>query len=531
MMKGIFAHPPRVMTTESLSSSEQQPQLQIVMPMLPQRQRQKLLASKRRQQQQHEEAEDAPPLLLLEGDELHVSPHGIARSVYELSTDSINTNNTNTKSSPSSWTIEERYNLMDSSKTFVIRESTSNKTSTTITSMIEIQEMDTRVVGTGGTTWESSFAMALYFATHPDELQGNIVELGSGVGLGGILLHHVTHQQHAMTLTDYCPQVVRQCQTNIDRHEQQHGHNHNNKDNDNNNDDDDDGNTNNNNQKLKVIKLDWNDVLQDVRRQQEEHHNNNQKTILYSNYDTVLACDCAYRSRDVPALTETLKALLVKPQQSSLNDNHNDAACPPANFESGRNNKIHLFGPYNRASYHEVIECLERDDNLQVQVEWIELKRYRLAASPNSNNNNNKATATTTMSAGTTRAKGNTNSSLTNTSQGSAHNKDATCVVIQHPYRHHHHEHQQYIYNLRHDNKDEPVADQTGVVVDDDDDDDGGGGNLATELQNASQSTTKFLHVTAYFKSKSQDEVEVNRFSCEGNANKRLRSTSLSDID
>eukprot|EP00957_Ditylum_brightwellii_P149165 11359610-Ditylum_brightwellii.AAC.1 len=55
---------------------------------------------------------------------------------------------------------------------------------------MQYQEIQGGVVGSAGTgsmTWESSIAMALFFSENPDLLRGHVIELGSGVGLGGIL--------------------------------------------------------------------------------------------------------------------------------------------------------------------------------------------------------------------------------------------------------------------------------------------------------------------------------------------------------
>jgi len=371
--------------------------------------------------QQPQDEPESPPLLLLEGDKLHVSPEGVARSVYQLVTTKSNEKDAAVAAADDAWTIEEHFHLLDSSKSFFLREP--HHPANTIT-RIDIQEIDTRQVGTGGTTWEASMVMALYFARHPDQLQGNVVELGSGVGLGGIWLHHVTQQQHSLTLTDGCPQVVRQCETNVLANSS--------------------GNSN-----LTVMKLDWNQVLRNV---QCQDHGSQSTTSSTNKYNTVLACDCAYRSRDVPGLTGTLKALLI-----SLPEQQQESNSPTLQ------NQIHLFGPYNRSTYHEVIECLEQDDSLEVQIECIDMNRYRLEAGKPSTSKNTDSVVDS--------------------------------MFYQHQRQHH------YGYDPYNDNR-------SNI-------------NLEEELQHASRSCTKFLHVSASFKSA----------KLKAGQGRRTRSVSLSDID
>jgi predicted nicotinamide N-methyase len=274
------------------------------------------------------------PILLLRGDELHVSPQGVARSAYQL---------VGTYASP--LMIEEEYEVSACYKSFRLcpdptylngnAETYSNKTK------IRIQEIDTRSAGTGGTTWEASIVMSLYFATHPHELRGNVVELGSGVGLGGILLSHATHHQNKITFTDGNAQILAQCQENINQIMGMKNS---------------DVNDKKNKSIMEVKKLDWYEVLDPCERDQKQQPR--------QGYQTVIACDCAYRLQDAQALSETLKALLAK------------------NGSGNMGNAIHLFGPYNRVAFHEVIDLLGSDDSLDVHVDWIEMKRFRLQANP-----------------------------------------------------------------------------------------------------------------------------------------------------
>lgn len=394
---------------------------------------------------------EPPPVLLLTGDELHVTSDGVSRSHYQLQfhTTSGNNNdmrgNVNKQALPS-WSIEEEYHLEECRKRFLLREWNLFGASTSCT-LVDIQEKDTRQVGTGGTTWEASLAMALYFAQYPKELQGRVVELGSGVGLGGILAHHVTHQQNAMVLTDGNDQVLEQCRANIARRNEAAGER-------------------NSDNTLEVQKMDWNDVL----REEASVASSPKK----QQYNTVLACDCAYRKDGVKALAATLKALLSKTSNDTpKKDNHRN------DDPTGVRNKIHLFGPYNRAVYHSLIEVLQKDERLDVHSEWLELNRYRLAA-PSSTVNN-------------------TANHVRKSLQQHHHVVDATSV-FQHPYNAHSLHDDGDAHDVPTYRLDNPTLKQ-----------------LEDELSDASKSTTKFLHVTASFRT--------------APPNKTKAAVCLSDID
>lgn len=51
----------------------------------------------------------------------------------------------------------------------------------------DLKEDEDDMDGLGGTVWESSYAMALYCMAHPDIIKGKGLEVGCGVGVGGIL--------------------------------------------------------------------------------------------------------------------------------------------------------------------------------------------------------------------------------------------------------------------------------------------------------------------------------------------------------
>ena len=205
---------------------------------------------------------------------------------------------------------------------------------------VELQELPTSSMnqaGTGAMTWESSIAMALYFSAHPWMLQGDICELGSGVGLGGILADlcprfnhsYSSHSVHSITLTDNNDAVIRQCHNNVEKvfglKPQTSGPD------------------------IHVSKLDWNDFL----KPQLGHY--------HDTFDTIIACDCAYRRnyQDIAALSYTMKQLLK---------------------ESNPDAKIHLFGPHDRAALHDVVRLLTTDERLNMEVEMnvVQIARFRL---------------------------------------------------------------------------------------------------------------------------------------------------------
>jgi predicted nicotinamide N-methyase len=182
--------------------------------------------------------------------------------------------------------------------------------------------------GTGATTWESSIAMSLFFSSHPHILYGSVIELGSGVGLGGILtnllvgpsIHHDLHV-HSMTLTDSNAEVLEFCKQNVQRANLQK-------------------------YPLRVSKLDWYDLT----RQSEATNTHARK------YDTIIACDCAYRYPDLTALSTAMDTLLRR----------------------GKNSKIHIFGPHNRGALQELFRQLRDERGMDVVVEEFDMQRYRL---------------------------------------------------------------------------------------------------------------------------------------------------------
>jgi hypothetical protein len=327
------------------------------------------------------------PQLLLEGDEFHVSHDGIARSFYCLSAGS--------SSSPAlapPLALEEFYDLKGAHKTFVVRveepfdnpigganggdgdDGASSHSDVGILSKqtqgvaplgrpiasIDIQEIDQGVfgsAGTGSTTWEASVAMALFFSSHPDQLFGDAVEVGCGVGLGGILStvgslldeRYGYSKLKSVTLTDGNPEVLKQCKHNL---------------------------RNvlsslpvpvNSFPPIQVSGLDWGDFVNPGIDTKE--------TGSHKAYHTVIACDCAYLHTDIEALSRTLKGLLKE-----------DASA-----------RIHLFAPYNRSALPLVIQYLQEQLDLDVFLEWVEMKRFRLKPGSRENKNHERGQSSTSM--------------------------------------------------------------------------------------------------------------------------------------
>eukprot|EP00980_Cylindrotheca_fusiformis_P023808 scaffold11032_cov122-Cylindrotheca_fusiformis.AAC.9 len=282
----------------------------------------------------------SPPLLMLEGDEYDISDEGIARTFYRIDCRHSPTS----KSYPTALSVEEVYDIPSARKRFVLRgdskaapippkvgtETTVNiGTPHQIVDFQEIAEGLSKGAGTGSLTWESSLAMAMFFSSRPHLLRGNVVELGSGTGAGGILMSSLAsptlnraRDVQSVTLTDYNSQVLEQCRENIARATALPSF-------------------------MNVSRLDWYDFL----------HSTKDSMDFLHKYDTVVVCDCAYLYADVEALYKATMCLLRKDMDS----------------------RIHIFGPYNRGAIEKLLEMLKQEDNqTSVSTEFIDMERYRL---------------------------------------------------------------------------------------------------------------------------------------------------------
>lgn len=292
--------------------------------------------------------------LLLKGDDFYVSRDGVARTFYQLVVPSGSCQETVPIS------IEEVHHLRTARKTYLLRETASPTlpsprasalspasrgigapsdglapTLGCIVAQLDLQEVDPRgAAGTGGTTWEASIAMALYFACRPLELTGHVIELGSGLGVGGILVNLGPRWNkefspaliESITLTDSNDVVLRHCRSNVANVEEYFP----------------------TGPPMHVLQLEWNDVVDSTNADAGN-------VPVVQRYDTVLACDCVYRHEDVPVLAQALANLLA----------------------DGPKAKIHLFSPYNRSPLSDLVKKL-KDLGLYVEVEPVEMNRYRL---------------------------------------------------------------------------------------------------------------------------------------------------------
>jgi hypothetical protein len=308
------------------------------------------------------------PILLLEGDQYfaadasnsNANTGDIARTLYQMIPNNHLQGNTSC-GNISSLAIEELYDIQRARKSFVVRETSlasfddssrgddnrvsQNKKIIHLGKPIRKESLFLQEIpgpslgsvsarngsgpGTGSRTWESSIVMSMYFAAHPELLSGDCAEIGSGVGLGGILNFlfrkassiSSTKPFNSMTLTDYNEQVLRQCQENVERLCDEQA-------------------------SIRVAKIDWYDFVRGT----------GTSTAYAGKFDTVIACDCAYLYPDIVALCSAMKGLLKNEETS----------------------RIHVFGPSNRGGLHKLISELKGDNSIDATVEEIEMARYRL---------------------------------------------------------------------------------------------------------------------------------------------------------
>ena len=310
-----------------------------------------------------ERTSPAPPLLMLEGDRFELSADGVSRTAYRLKCPATS----------GLLVVEELYNIKRASKEFILRRSDANhrfaqsyattKPSNSSIDLgsayqtINLQELDAAkvdAVGTGAMSWESSIAMSLFFSYNPHLLSGQILELGSGCGHGGILLlsqlfsnaipggsawpfgddysHPRLPPIDSFVFTDYHSDILAQCSRNISNafsrssiSSQVH---------------------------LQTKILDWNLFSRADEISQSE----------LPQYTTILASDCAFRHCDIEPLSETIVRLLSMRQDVSF----------------------HTFGPINRSALHSLIDAL-KEKGMGVEVETLEMERLRLMPSRSRN--------------------------------------------------------------------------------------------------------------------------------------------------
>lgn len=294
-------------------------------------------------------------LLMIEGDDFYISSDGVSKTHYRLFQTPLSAREAipgaRAVGRENSFSIEEIYDIELSQKKFILREDefSPDRPVRGMVSLgipilsVNIQEIEKGVftsAGTGSATWEASIAMTLFFSARPHLLQGATLELGCGVGLGGILTSLAVreaikrkgspfHGLESLTLTDCSQEVLEQCEMNV--HSAAGGTFP--------------------CTRLDVSRLDWNDYC---------IPSSGVDLPKKGFYDTVIASDCAYLYPDVVALSQTVSQLLRRK-------------------ENGRNGGLaHIFGPYNRGALHEMIQELKNGQNMGVSVDWVEVERCRL---------------------------------------------------------------------------------------------------------------------------------------------------------
>ena len=157
--------------------------------------------------------------------------------------------------------------------------------------------------------------MGLYFAMNQSELRGNILELGSGVGLGGILSNITTpthtngSAKRSVTLTDINDDVLHMLEQNITHASSKAASL---------------GGLSRDD--ISIQKLDWFDSLLKCGSSQTITNSD------YGRYDTIIASDCAYLRDQIIPLTETISKLLGKRRRG----------------KEEKKKLLHMFAPYNR---------------------------------------------------------------------------------------------------------------------------------------------------------------------------------------
>eukprot|EP00804_Cyclotella_cryptica_P027862 CCRYP_003791-RA/>CCRYP_003791-RA protein AED:0.15 eAED:0.15 QI:0/-1/0/1/-1/1/1/0/335 len=282
---------------------------------------------------------------MLTGDEMFISPDGRSHTIYRLEGRSAST-----QGPFRDIVLEESYDIEHAMKKMSLicptrvngdRILPDDMGATTIRNQdalfsFQLQEINNGVqrgMGTGSMTWESSIAMSLYFTENPHELKGSVIELGSGVGLGGILSKVAKELSSdsddvSVTCTDGNDEVLEMLEHNMDAAASSRGLFE--------------------NDSIHIKKLDWFDFVGNEDKGQERSQQ----------YDTIIASDCAYLPSQVRPLSETISQLLGK--------------------EGEQNQKLHMFAPVNRAVVYELTDELRDSKNMNVQVERIDLSKHRI---------------------------------------------------------------------------------------------------------------------------------------------------------
>ena len=255
--------------------------------------------------------------------------------------------------------------------------------------------------------------MSLYFGRHPLQLVGNVLELGSGVGLGGILTNMIRlsndnycycssssrddigyredededdeagHSNVTFTLSEVNQDIINMLRYNtavaaeaaIARGLSEHCYW-----------DEDE---------LHIERLDWFDFVVGMNHVPDYHHSTAATTTATTaaaattnattqkRYDTIIASDCIYLSSQIRPLSETIFKLLRPQRQggggggdshSRHHNHHHENNLPTA----------HIFSPYNRGYIQDLIQALREKKDLIVDVETIEMSKFRVKSNARS---------------------------------------------------------------------------------------------------------------------------------------------------
>ena len=277
------------------------------------------------------------PPLLLTGDEHYISQDGKSHTVYKLEGGIRECGKSG--SSRGDVILKESYDIDKASKQISLIGPSSNQEQTATDEKVDLFSFDLQEInngykngaGTGSMTWESSIAMSLYFTKHPEELRGDVIELGSGVGMGGILSKVAKELSQegddvSVTCTDVNDDVLEMLEKNVDQAAKSPGP----------------FKTDN----VHIEKLDWFDYVGKYEFRKEEP----------KQFDTIIASDCAYLHSQINPLSETITKLL------------------------GKESKLHMFAPANRSVVYDLTDELRETKQMNVHVEDIEISKNRIKA-------------------------------------------------------------------------------------------------------------------------------------------------------
>lgn len=323
------------------------------------------------------------PQLLLEGDEMYISSDGKSHTYYRLHPPHPPASS-NHHYNNAEYVLEEAYDIEHARKEITVllqqHSSADNHNDDRSTSSTQQQQEANKVIitfplqeitngiqsgaGTGSTTWDSSIVMGLYFGNmHPEELVGDVLELGSGVGLGGILTGVLSKNGggdceekerscsvNSLTLSEVNRDVLHMLRYNTAVAAEAAASSNNASS---------VGRLLEEGDKLHIDTLDWFDFVTSAPNDQSTTNTNNERRR--KKYDTIIASDCIYRPSQVQPLSNTIATLL---KRGGGGQSHNPTA--------------HIFSPYNRGFIPDLIKELRDGKDLIVDVETIEMDIVRV---------------------------------------------------------------------------------------------------------------------------------------------------------